>query len=302
MPQTRPQRGTPNRAIGRAINTLKDRFETALFAEWDIAADAAKVRNAMDRLPNRCVQCKKRPEGFGGDNCTCQPRPKYERYLANPRNTLLELLGMRCQGVSASKALAEFVEQITKIGVASGRDLAWVKGQIHRLRPSLSRVCRRWIIGVCPPPFRHTGQLPRWFKDHGEIMEDNSSRSLTTEESEAELALIEVGIEHDFEGAKNAALNQATIKMAQVDKEPLPRKRARQDITAAVIARIKRDDPGESIEWICKQLDIKKYPLRETDKRAGFSSWHAAWKDPARRNRIKRFISGIEPAAAERKV
>ena len=302
MSQTESKQGTANRAIADAINALKNQFEAALIAEWDIETDAAKVRNAMQVLPNRCVQCKKRPEGFGGDPCTCKPRPKYERCLVNPRNTLLELLRQRCRGVSTSRSLAEFVEQITRIGVANGRNLVWVKGQIRGLRRSLSRVCRMWIIGVCPPPFRDTGQLPQWFKDDGEIVGDNSSRGLSSEESEAELALIEAGIEEYFEAAKSAALDQATIQMAQVDRERMPRKRARQDITAAVIARIKRDNPGESIEWICQQLDDKKCPLRGNDQRAGFSSWHAIWKDPTCRNRIKRFISAIQPAAAERKV
>lgn len=305
MLQAGPQDRTANRVFARAIKAVHDRFEYALGAEWDVRTDSAKIRNAMKALPNRCLQCKKPIAGVSGDICTCKGRMGTERCLSNPRNTLLELLRQRCQSVLASVSLAEFVEQITRIGVANGRDLGWVEGQIHGLRPSLSHACRKWIVGVCPDPFNYTGQLPAWFKDDGVILGAESYRSLSSDDSEAELVLIEAQIAQHFEKAERAALDQASIQMAQVVhlfRERAPRKRARQDITAAMIATIKRDNPGWSIERICQHLDVMRCPLRENYRRAGFASWHGTWNHPQYRNRIKRFISDIQPAAAEKKV
>jgi hypothetical protein len=302
MPQTGPRAPTPNGVIDRAIKAVHDSFEDGLVAEWDIQADSAKVRNAMNVLPNRCLQCKKRAAGIGGDICTCKTPTGYERCFSNPWNTLLGLLRQRYQSVLTSVSLAKFVGQITSIGIAHGRDLDWVEDQIQGLMPSFSRICRTWIIGVCPPPFKDTGKLPAWMKNQGVIAETDSHRSLSSDDSEAEFVLIEAENAQYFEAAKQAALDQASIQMAQVAPERVPRKRARQDITVAMIARIKRDNPGWSIERICQHLDDKRCPLRENDRRAGFPSWHGIWKDLEYRNRIKRFISDIQPAAAEKKV
>ncbi len=236
MLQPGPQALTPNRVIARAINAVHDKFEDALIAEWDIRADSAKIRNAIQPLRNRCRQCKKPAGGIGGDICTCQTTIGYERCLSNPRITLLGLLRERCHCVLASVSLTKFVEQITSIGVASGCDLDWVEGQIEELRPSLSRVCRKWIIGVCPPPLPSTGQLPVWMKHHGVLLEAELHRSLGTGDSEAEFILIEAEMAPYFEEAKKAALDQASIQMAQVVRvvpERAPRRRARQDVTAA---------------------------------------------------------------------
>ena len=305
MQQAGRQARTPNRVIARAIKAVHDKFEDALVAEWDIRTDSAKIRNAMYPLPNRCQQCEKPVAGIGGDICACKTRTGTERCLSNPRNALREMLQQRSQSVSTSVSLAKFVEQITGIGVANGRDLYWVEGQIQGLRPSFSRACRKWIVGVCPPPFNDTGQLPAWLKDDGVILDAELHRALSSDDSEAELVLMEAQVAPYFEEAKKVALDQASIQMARVVRhvpEHAPRTRARQDVTAALIARIKRDHPGWSIERICQQLDVKRCPLRERDRRAGFSSWHAIWMHPQHRSRIKRFISGIQPAAAEKKV
>jgi hypothetical protein len=81
-----------------------------------------------------------------------------------------------------------------------------------------------------------------------------------------------------------------------------PRRRARQDLIAGMVATIKRDNHVSSIGQICKLLDMKGFPLREIDRRAGFSTWHGAWKDLDHRPRIKRFISDILPAAPQKKI
>jgi hypothetical protein len=203
----------------------------------------------------------------------------------------------------ASASLAKFVEEITSIAVADSRGLGWVESQIQNLGTSLSRVCRKWIIGVCPPSITYAGLLPVWLKDHGDILGEDSDRSLSPDDSEAEFVRIEDEIGKYFEEAKEKALDQASIQMARL-VHPVPRiapsARARQDLTAAMIAKIKLDNPGWSIEQICKGLDARKCPLRAKDRGAGFSSWHAIWKHPEYRNRIKRFISQIQPAAGEK--
>ncbi len=305
MPQTGAQARTPVRVIACAVKAVNDRFEDALAAEWNIRADSAMIRNAMQVLPIRCRQCKKPIAATWGDICTCRTTTGYERCLSNPRDTLHELLRQRCQSVLASESLAKFVEQITGIGVANGRDLDWVDGQIQGLKPAFSRVCRRWIIGVCPPPFTQTGLLPRWWKHEEVILDTESEQSLSSDDSAAELVLIEAEIAQYFEKATKAALDQASIQMAQVTRtvrERASRKRARQDITAAMIATIKRDHPGWSIERICQHLDLSRCPLRAKDRSLDSSSWHALWKDRKYRNRIKRYISDIQPAAAEKRI
>jgi hypothetical protein len=303
MSRDKAQALATNRFLAHAIKAVHDKFKKALMAEWDIRGDSAEIRNAMHPLRNRCQQCKKPAAGIG-DICECRTKTKFERCLSNPRNTLLELLLGRCQSVSSSVTLAKFVEQITRIGVANGRDLNWVKGQIHGLRPLLSRTCRKWIVGVCPSPFNHTGLLPAWPKDDGVILEAELHRSMSAEDSEAEFVLIEAQLAECFEEAKKEALDQANIQMAQVVRlvpENTRRQRARQDIIAAMIAKIKRDNPKWSIERICRQLDVRECPRRAKDTDAG-SSWHDLWKNPQHRNRIKRFISQIQPAAPEKKV
>ena len=287
--------------VTSAILAVRAQFEKALIDEWNIPADAATVRNATNVLPNRCRQCKKPAAGVG-NTCTCKTNFGYESFLSNPRDTLLGLLRMRCQSVSDSASLTAFVKQTTSIGVAGTRDLEWVEDQLEKLRPSFSLVCRTWIAGVCGGPLASAGQLPAWFEDHGVILRENLHRVLSKEDSEAELLRIESEIAPFFEETRNAALNQAAIQMAQVRRERMPRKRARQDITAAIIAKVKEDNPGLSIERICQHLDSKGCPLRETDKRQGLSSWHGAWKNLKHRNRIKRFISDIEPAASGKRV
>lgn len=293
-----------SRVIERAVEALHNDFAHALLAEWDIQADSAKVRNAMQPLPNRCRQCKKPYAGFG-DICTCKGRIECERCYLNPRDTLIELLRQRCQSISGSVSLAKFVEQITKIAGANGRDVDWVEVRIAKLRPSFSSACREWIIDVCPPPFVHTRQLPAWLRDPEVVAHADSHRSLTSDDSEVELGRIEAVMEPYFEDAHRKAVDQASIQIAAV-ANPLhgsvPRRRPRQDLTAAMIARIKRDNPESSIEQICRHLDAKRCPLPDNYKRAGFSTWHSAWLDAGYRNRIKKYISGIEPAAAQRKI
>lgn len=77
----------------------------------------------------------------------------------------------------------------------------------------------------------------------------------------------------------------------------------RQNITRAIIARVKRDYPGASIQRICQLLDTKKprrVPLPKIWQHLGFETWEAIWTSPAHRTRVKRWISGIKPAAAEK--
>lgn len=217
MSQAVPQGRTPDGVIARAIRAVHDQFEDALVAEWNVRADSAAIRNASQALPNRCRQCKKAAAGTGGDICACKTRTGLERCLSNPRDTLLSLLRQRCQNFSASASLAKFVEQITSIGVADGRDLDWIESQIQGLRPSLSRVCRKWIIGVCPAPFRDTGQLPAWWKVNEVILDSEFRRSLSSDDSEAELDLIDAQIvQHSFHEAKKAALDRASIHVNRV--------------------------------------------------------------------------------------
>jgi hypothetical protein len=152
----------------------------------------------------------------------------------------------------------------------------------------------------------HTGLLPAWFKDEREILPDSDlQQSLSVEDTNAELDKIEAEIEPYFDEAAETALDQASLQMAQVDRlvpKHVPTRPVRQDLVAAMVATVKRDNPGKSIEQVCHILDVKQCPLREVDKRAGFSNWHGAWKDSRNRNRIKRFISQIRPAAAQKKV
>ena len=131
-------------------------------------------------------------------------------------------------------------------------------------------------------PFAQIGVLPAWFRSGEEVIyERDFQHRLTLEETEAELVTLEAEIEPYFEEAKIAALNHASIEMAQV--APSVRKvggrRARQDLKAAMVAKIKQEHPDWSIEEICKGLDKKTCPMRDVDKRAGYSSWHDAWKD-----------------------
>ena len=302
MSRPKAQALATKKVLSHAIKAVHEKFEKALFAEWDVRGDAAKIRNAMHPLRNRCKQCKK-PAAGSGEICECKTKTEYEGCLSNPRNALLELLRQRCQGISVSVSLAQFVEEITAIGVANGLDPNWVESQIQGLRSSFSRVYCKWIIGVCSPSFNDRGFLPVWLKADEVILGAELDRSLSSEESEAELLLIEAQITQHFEEAERAALDQASIQIAQaIIPEHAPRKGPHQDIIAAVVARIKRDNPDESIERICQLLDAKQCPLRERDRRAGFSSWHDLWKHPQHRNRIKKFISAIQPAAAEKKV
>jgi hypothetical protein len=297
---------SPPHVVERALRAVKDQFERDLSAEWNAYLDAPEIRNAMVTLPNRCRYCKKPIAGIAGDICSCRGRIEQERCMSNPRNALLSLFGRRCKSIVSSASLTEFVKTVAGIGLVYGGDLNWIGDQIQGLLPSFRRTFRSWINGVMPPPFIQTRVLPAWFRSREEVIyELDLQRGLDSEETENELVALEAEIDPYFEEAKTAALNQASIEMARVlpsGRKGRESRRARQDLRAAMIAKIKRNHPDWCIEQICKALDAAKCPMRETDRRAGFLSWHDVWKDPKNRNRIKRYISQILAAAPEREI
>lgn len=306
MPQTKPKKRKPilDSVLERAIRAARDEFERALVTEWDTHADSAKIRNAITVLPYRCRQCGK-PVAGTGDVCICKTKIEPERVLSNPQNEFRQLFQQRCGGIATSVSLANFVETISGMAVANARDLNWVKDETQTLLPSLKRAFRKWVIGICGHPFSNTCMLPAWFKDEREIIpEIELQRSLSPEDNEAELVGLETEIGQCFAKAIEAALDQASLQMARVvplAPKRITTRRARQDLIAAMVARVKRGHPGATIEQICEILDRKPCPLRAQEKRDGFTSWHAAWENPRTRNRIKRFISQIQSAAPEKK-
>ena len=306
MPQTNPKRRKPRLGsfVERAIRAVRYDFERELVTEWDTHADSAKIRNAITVLPYRCRKCEKPVAGIG-DTCICKTKVETERFLSNPQNEFRKLFQLRCKGIATSASLANFVENIARIAVTNNRDLHWVDGESQALLPSLKRAFRKWVIGICGHPFIYTGMLPAWFKDEREIIpEIELQRSLSPEDNEAELVGLETEIGQFFEKAIEAALDQASLQMARVvhlAPNTVPARRKRQDLIAAIVASVKRDHPEATIEQLCQILDRKGCTLRAQDKRDGFKSWHAAWENPRRRNRIKRFISQIQPAAHEKK-
>ncbi len=83
--------------------------------------------------------------------------------------------------------------------------------------------------------------------------------------------------------------------------ERKPTRRQSHDLTLAMIASVKRSNPGASIERICQLLDAKRVPLPKNWKDCGFKTWHETWNSPEHRNRVKRYISGVvEPASREK--
>jgi hypothetical protein len=183
MSRNKAQTLTTKKILSHAIGAVHEKFKNALVAEWDIRGDAAKIRNAMEPLRNRCQRCKK-PVAGGGDICECKTKTESERCLLNPRKALLDLLRQRCQSISVSAALTKFVEEITRIGVANGRDLNWVQGQIQDLRSSFLRVYRKWMVGVCSPSFNGARLLPAWLKGDAVIVGTELHRSLSHDDSE----------------------------------------------------------------------------------------------------------------------
>jgi len=286
--------------IEHALEAVRNEFELELAAEWNAHQDSAEIRNAIIALPNRCRHCKRPVAGISVNICACRGRIEQERCVSNPRAALLELFRERCNGIVTSASLARFVRTVTKIGLAHNRNLSWVEDQIHGLLPLFRGASRKWFIEVCSHPSVQFGMLPAWSRDEVEVLhEADLRRSLSTDDTEAELAKVEAEIGPFFQDAKKRALDRASIQIAQflrADSKRGPSRRARQDLTAALIAAIKQDNPVSSIEAICKTLDSKRCPVRPTDKNAGFSTWHGVWEDPQRRNRIKRFISDIQPA------
>ena len=291
--------------IDRAIKAAHDEFECAITADWDTSADSAKIRNAMTPLPHRCRHCGKSVAGLG-KLCECKTKIEYERFFSNPREVLLGMVQQRCSGIATTPCIAKFAKIVGRIAVANDRDLKWVESKVQELLTSLKRAGRKWIIGICPLPFKHTGVLPAWVRDRRtEIPDGDVHRGMSPEDTETHLVQIDSEIERHFETAKKAALDYASLQKAQVVRlatKSTPRGRARQDLKAAFVAKFKRDNPEASVEQICRNLDSKRCPVRDGDERAGFSTWHDAWKNKDHRPRIKRFISGIRPAAPEKKV
>jgi hypothetical protein len=308
MPQTKPKSTTKSiraEIIERAIRTTHGEFEHALVAEWDVSADCATIRNAARVQRHQCRKCGKPVAGIG-EICVCKTKIDQVRCVLNPRDKFRELFQQRCRGIMTSISLRKFVETVTSIAIANDRDLNWVEDQIRGLLPTLKRACRQWIIDICQLPFMDTGLLPGWLREKREIIPDSElQQSLSVEDTNAELSKIEAEIEQRFEEAVKAALGHANLQMAQVghlDLKHVATRQPRPDLTVAMIATIKRDYGCVSIEKVCQILDKKQCPLRAIDKRAGFSSWHGAWQDRLTRNRIKRFISAIPPAAGQKKV
>jgi len=63
----------------------------------------------------------------------------------------------------------------------------------------------------------------------------------------------------------------------------------------ARIARVKRENPGASIEHICMGVDRLKTSVPPSWKAREFLTWYAAWADPKFRNRVKKYISSVPP-------
>jgi hypothetical protein len=308
MPQTRLKSrpsSLPHGNLERAIRAAHEEFERALVSEWDAGSDSAHIRNAMTPVQYRCRHCKKPATGLG-NLCDCRAKKDWERCVLNPNHALHGLLQQRCREIVDSSSLERFVQNLVGISAANDFDLNWIECKIRSLLPSLKDVCRKWVIDICPPPFAQTGVLPAWFKDDGEVIPDSDLQlGLDTKETEAELGAIEAKIEQCFEEATKSALDKASLRLAQVvynGPKRSPRRRARQDPIASIVAIFKRDNPGSSIEQICKILDMERGPLRGIERRAGFSTWHGAWEDLDHRPRIKRFISGTLPAAPKKKI
>jgi len=92
---------------------------------------------------------------------------------------------------------------------------------------------------------------------------------------------------------------QLNLSLNPADRQAAPNQR--QDLTRAIIARAKRDNPGASIESLCKVLDAKCCPLPDAWKNSEFKTWHAIWKSLQDRNKVKRYIAGVLPAFHKRK-
>lgn len=285
------------RGVERALRAVRNQFERDLSSEWNAARDAPTIRNAMESVRNRCRLCKK-PYAGVGDICSCRGRIEQERCVLNPRDAFLELFRQRSEGIVTSAALTKFVEEITYIAAANGFGLNWIEGETRALMPVFKTAIRNWIVDTCSSPSMQTGTLPAWFKQKTDVICDAEvQRQLNNAETEAELKAIESDIEVEFEEAIRAALDYACVSMAQVERRT---RTVRPDVRASLIATVKRDNPGASIERVCVIVDSKRCPVRKVDKQAGFSTWYDAWKDLRNRNRVKRYISGIPPAAFER--
>jgi hypothetical protein len=300
-----PSKSSPDGVIELALRSARDEFERTLNVEWNAKTDSAHILNAMTAQRIRCRHCQK-PFAGSGNLCDCRTKIDLVRCISNPQDALRGLLHQRCGDIATSASLATFIRIVANIAVAHDHDLDWVERQMQELLPTLKRAGRKWVIGISPLPFRYTGVLPAWVRDsRTEIPQEDLYQGLSSEDTEAELEAIEAEIERCFDKAKKAALAHANLQMAQVARlapKSVPRRRARQDILAAVIASIKRGNPRASIEQICLILDDKGFPLRDSDKLAGFSTWHDAWADKDQRPPIKRFISGIPPAAPVKKI
>ena len=190
MPRIKPEsrvKSSRERLIERAIRAAQDDFEGAFVAEWDIRADSATIRNATAVLPSRCRHCGRPIAGIGA-LCACKTKVDTERFLANPRDAFRSLFRQRCQSLPTSESLAKFVATIGNLAVANNHDLNWVEGQIQKLLPIVKGVGRKWVIGVCPPPSKHTGLLPAWFKDERDaIPEGNIEQCLIPADTEKAL-------------------------------------------------------------------------------------------------------------------
>jgi hypothetical protein len=180
----------------------------------------------------------------------------------------------------------------------------------HRGRTGIHwTVIANRAIGFCSQ-FARWAESRRWFS-MAFLRTGLDKRSITPIAREGFLTRLSAWIIPPFQSTDPRDLKSIAgileRKIRHIARLAPPRKnevrRERQDVTRAMIARVKHDNPGVSIESICKCLDLKRVPLPHRFKgtSSGSAGWHETWKSIIYRPRIKSFISGIKPALAQRK-
>lgn len=140
---------------------------------------------------------------------------------------------------------------------------------------------------------------------HARKLKEHRESGAEKETQKAEVATLRT--ENQSQKAELATL-KARMNAMEQDQESLRGRvtsksvKAGPDLTDALITRIKRDNPGISIEDICKKLDTRRggVPLPEKFQKLGFTSWHDIWLDKKYRNRVKREISSVRAAKRPR--
>jgi hypothetical protein len=196
----------------------------------------------------------------------------------------------------------KLISDYTELALANpraitGSTLNWLRDSVNRAWIPLAKGYRGWIICACDwDEVTDEWRAPCWLSQALQPAEfptvPTRDARLSNEDTSRVVAGILGFIEIRLVHAQKRDFNGATVRIASA--RVLRQTQPRQDLTKAVIAQLKADNPGISQAKICSKLDARQVPVpkpwQEYER-----TWSHALRHPKLKSRVKKHISSVKP-------